>query len=75
VNKLLSIRAGDMLTIAGRQFMVQAVDGTGWSMRLVLNTTRLFVGREGRLTNQLRLTLDELLDSLIVVHKRFDKTV
>ena len=64
-----------MLTVAGRQFMVQEAEGSGWSMRLILNTTRVFIGRDGRPTNQLRLTLDELLDRLIIVHKHINRTV
>lgn len=75
MNKLLSIRTGDLLTIAGRMFMVQDARGLGWSMQLILNTTRVFTGRDGRPTNQLRCTLEELLDKLIVVQKRVDQTV
>ena len=75
MNKLLSIRTGDLLMVAGRMFMVQEARGVGWSMQLILNTTNVFIGRDGRPTNQLRCTLEELLDRLIVVQKRVDKTV
>lgn len=75
MNKLLSIRTGDLLHIAGRMFMVQEAKGLGWSMQLILTTANVFTGRDGRPTNQLRCTLEELLDRLIVVQKRFDRTV
>ena len=75
MNKLLKIKTGDLLTIAGRMFMVQEMQGSGWSMQLTLTTNKLFAGSDGRLTNRLKCTLEELLERLIIVHPHVDKTV
>ena len=74
MNKLLSIKQGDMLTIAGRQFLVYQVVGSGWGMVLTLITTRVFMSSQGP-TNKLKCSLEELLDRLIIVHKHIDKKV
>jgi hypothetical protein len=72
--KLFNVKQGDMLTIAGRQFLVYHTTGTGLSMELTLITNRIFMSKGGP-TNRLKCTWDQLIDRLIVVHKKIDKTV
>jgi len=74
MNRLFSIKAGDMLTIAGRRFIVNYAEGTGWNRVVVLSTDRVYMSKVGP-TNQIRCTLDELLLKLITVHKRIDTRV
>jgi hypothetical protein len=64
---LFRIRAGNLLTVAGRAFIVHDVQGQGMNKTLVMSTTRLFIGKDGRPTNQLIITIGELLDRLIVI--------
>jgi len=71
MNRLFNIKSGDMLTIAGRRFVVNYAEGVGWERVVVLSTDRLYMSKTGP-TNQIRCTLDELLMKLITVHKRIN---
>jgi hypothetical protein len=74
IPKLFNVKQGDMVTIAGRQFLVYNVTGAGLSMELTLITNRMFMSRAGP-TNRLKCTWAELLDRLIIVHKKIDTKV
>lgn len=71
MKKLFSVKTGDMLTIAGQHFLVQGVGGTGLSTELILITNRMYTSKEGP-TNKLRITWEELINKLIIVHKKID---
>ena len=67
--KIFTIRKGDVMTFAGRLFLVDQVRGSGWSMEVVLITNNIFISPDGP-TNMLKCTIQELLDRLIVIQRR-----
>lgn len=73
-ENIFNVNAGDVIIIAGRQFRVDSHEGRGWDMVITLIATRLFMSKTGP-TNMLRCTLRELMNKVITIHRRIDRTV
>ena len=73
-ENIFNVSPGDVITIANRPFRVYSREGQGWDMVITLNATRVFMSKSGP-TSMLRCTLRELMNKLITVHRRIDRTV
>lgn len=70
IEKLFQLEGGDTVKVAGRIFFIHAVRGEGMNKVLTMTTTRLFMGRDGRPTSQITITIEDLLNRLIIILKR-----